>query len=916
MRNTAPLLAAIFIANAALVLATQSPPQAATPSSLVATSPVAALIAQADKFSLALDLDEARARIDEAIALAEKAGDRIGLAMSYRMKGLAFSRLGSADQAATWHARALGAFEALDNRAGMASALTGLTAAASAAGDTAKSREYSERALKLYEGLGDDRGRGFLLSIAVREATTPSLKEASIREILAIAGRLNDDTLRATGLHQLGAHQFAAGDLLSARTSFEGAIAGYEKIGDVDSLAACYLNLGRVFRSHGDYEGALVRYQKAIDLLAPTKERYTIVEALNSSAVALASLNRRQEALVATERAVALARQSGNQRLIDFMEGNLAASLGALGHHERAIAMLQGIIARKPEPYLAPYRYRSLAAELAAVGRPAEALEPINEAIRLTREQEQLEVLPSRLDARSRILSELGRHQEALSDAREAMTLIDQVRTRLIPSDFLKRGYAERVSDHYVRIVDSLSLLGRSGEALEFAEQGRARAFLDLLAARQSADIVLLARGEPSSAAILESSALGQPVKAEGLREIAGRLHSVIITYWVNDDATLIWVVRPGADPVHVRVPVGAKKLRELVAATMAPLQESARSTTTRGAAGPQSPRPSDEDLAALPMRGLGLMALSRDDKSAWRELCKTLIEPVRAQLPVRGSRVTIIPHGPLFQLSFAALRSAAGRYLIEDYELHYAPAISALEFTGRRQSIVATNKGPWAIVGNPAALPLVGDRELPALAGAAQEIDSIAALAPHGSIVRLEGNRASETGLARALETSSPSVLHFATHGFVFADSKLPPFLALHRRGTAEAEDGRLTLDEVYGLRLNADLVVLSACRTGSGNVTSDGVIGLTRGFFYAGTPSVLATFWDVVDESTARLMSGFYRKYVKAGAKGASLRSAQLALLADLRAGKVIVTAGGRKITLPEHPLLWAAFFLSGEP
>ena len=77
-----------------------------------------------------------------------------------------------------------------------------------------------------------------------------------------------------------------------------------------------------------------------------------------------------------------------------------------------------------------------------------------------------------------------------------------------------------------------------------------------------------------------------------------------------------------------------------------------------------------------------------------------------------------------------------------------------------------------------------------------------------------------------------------------------------------------------------------------------------------------MLATFWDVVDEATARLMTSFYRDYVRTHAKGGSLRAAQLALLGDLRAGKIVVTAGGRKVTLPEHPLLWAAFFLSGEP
>jgi CHAT domain-containing protein len=266
--------------------------------------------------------------------------------------------------------------------------------------------------------------------------------------------------------------------------------------------------------------------------------------------------------------------------------------------------------------------------------------------------------------------------------------------------------------------------------------------------------------------------------------------------------------------------------------------------------------------------------------------------------------------------LSFAALQNASGRYLVEDYELHYAPAISVLDFTARRQQAVAGNaKGPWAIVGNPTTLPMVGERALPPLPGAAREIASVSALAPRG-VLRLEGVRADETALARALETSHPSVVHFATHGFVFDDPKQPPFLALNRRGKTGADDGRLTLDEVYALRLDTDLVVLSACRSGSGQISSDGVQGLTRGFFYSGSPSVLATFWDVVDEATASLMTGFYRRYSKSHTKAPSLRSAQLALLADLRAGKVIVTAGGRKVTLPEHPLLWAAFFLSGEP
>jgi len=288
----------------------------------------------------------------------------------------------------------------------------------------------------------------------------------------------------------------------------------------------------------------------------------------------------------------------------------------------------------------------------------------------------------------------------------------------------------------------------------------------------------------------------------------------------------------------------------------------------------------------------------------------------VRSHLP-RTGRLTIVPHGPLFQLSFAALQNTAGRYLVEDYELSYAPSISVLDFTARRQAAIPNGPSTWAIVGNPSTLPSVGGRPLPPLPGAVDEIGSISKLAPKaGRVIRLEGARANESELARTIAASPVSVLHFATHGFVFDDPKQPPFLALNRRGTQPGEDGRLTLDEIYPLRLSTDLVVLSACRSGSGQVSSDGVIGLARGFFYAGSPSVLATFWDVVDEATARLMTSFYRDYVRTHAKGGSLRAAQLALLGDLRAGKIVVTAGGRKVTLPEHPLLWAAFFLSGEP
>ena len=874
---------------------------------------VAALIAKADASSLAMHYDEALARIDEAIALAEVQGDRLGLAGAYQMKGKVYRRHGMARGALPFLERALKEYEALGNKPGIASTLASLTAAQAELGDMTKARDFANRARQLFEELGEDVSAAWLDVSLASASPDYELTDERRRAIEVVARKAHNDDLLSTVFLSNANRAFSRAEYSSAVASYESAIDLMQNLPDVSALASAYVGLGRVFRAQGDYEGALARYQKAIDILALTGERYAIVEATNAAAIALGHLNRQAESIAMYQRGLALARESGNQRLIDFMEGNLAGGYLAAEEWERAIPALEAVIAKKPDPQILAYRQNSLAFSLAMTGRAQEALPLAEQAVQYSRANNLTDVLPDRLDTRSFVLKELGRYDEAMTDVRDSIGLLAQARTRVMPADYIKRGYAERVQYIYRHGVDILFVAGRHAEALEFAEQGRARAFLDLLAARESPAASSLATRGPSTSG-LSSDTLGTPADLNGMTQIADRLKSTILEYAVTENATLIWVVRPGGAPVSaVRVPVGSKKLAELVASTTAALRESSTdAATARG----EPAAATASDLLALPMRGLGLMALSRDDKRAWQVLGSLLIEPVRAYLPARGARLTIVPQGPLFQLSFAALRSGGGRYLIEDYELHYAPSASVLEFTGRRELEAARNTGPWAIVGNPEVLPLVGTRPLARLPGAAREISAIAAIAPKGSVLRLDGTGADEAALARALETAHPSVLHFATHGFVFDDPNTAPFLALNRRGPGAAEDGRLTLDEVYGLRLSADLVVLSACRSGSGQISSDGVIGLTRGFFYAGAPSVLATFWDVVDEATATLMKDFYREYVRTHAKAASLHAAQLALLNDLRAGRISVTVGGRTVKLPEHPLLWAAFFLSGEP
>jgi CHAT domain-containing protein len=122
--------------------------------------------------------------------------------------------------------------------------------------------------------------------------------------------------------------------------------------------------------------------------------------------------------------------------------------------------------------------------------------------------------------------------------------------------------------------------------------------------------------------------------------------------------------------------------------------------------------------------------------------------------------------------------------------------------------------------------------------------------------------------------------------------------------------------VQKIYGLDLHADLVFLSACRSGLGEVSGDGINGLTRAFVYAGTPSVIASLWDVSDETTYPLVTAFYRSWLRGTDKAHALRTAQLGLLGELRAGRVKIHTRSGDFPLPEDPVFWASFVLQGEP
>jgi CHAT domain-containing protein len=205
-------------------------------------------------------------------------------------------------------------------------------------------------------------------------------------------------------------------------------------------------------------------------------------------------------------------------------------------------------------------------------------------------------------------------------------------------------------------------------------------------------------------------------------------------------------------------------------------------------------------------------------------------------------------------------------------------------------------------------------DAPLPRLPGARVEVGAIGGQLRRHQATTLQDAAATE---ARVRElVSDRGVLHFATHAVVRDDDPFSSYIALGPSGPDRVADGVLTAEEVYGLRLRADLVVLSACRSAAGAVRGDAMATFARAFLYAGTASLVASLWDVADEPTNRLVPAFYRSWLRGADKATALRRAQLQLLSELRAGTVRVSTPLGPVPVPEHPVFWAGFALFGEP
>ncbi|CBN55058.1 MULTISPECIES: CHAT domain-containing tetratricopeptide repeat protein [Kamptonema] len=442
--------------------------------------------------------------------------------------------------------------------------------------------------------------------------------------------------------------------------------------------------------------------------------------------------------------------------------------------------------------------------------------------------------------------------------------------------------------------------------ALEVAERGRARAFVDVLAKQ------LKINREVSTT-----------LNFKDIKRIAQEQQATLVVYSYiakennisgHDSQIYIWIVRPN---------------QEKVSFEKVPLNSWEKTLNTVRKNLPIGDRPVGiigNSLIRYIVRGTkkdineidSNKQISQEDiEKILSEYYKVLIEPKKGHklLSKEDKKVIFIPQGTLFEIPFAALYDTTEKqYLIEKYSILTAPSIQALDMLRERQqqrefSTKFLRDEDWLILGIEDAKPnkfCSQDVTLNKLPGAEQEAKDIASVLFQGKAMEDKTETAVRQKMLQA------RIIHLATHGLLDnceEEAEVPGAIALNASGN---DDGWLTASEISQMKLQAELIVLSACDTALGRLTADGVIGLSRSAISAGASSAIVSLWNVDDYSTAFLMTEFYRQ-LKEQSKSGKLDKAEALRQAMLNTKNYVDKDTKKKIY--SEPYQWSAFTLVGE-
>jgi CHAT domain-containing protein/tetratricopeptide (TPR) repeat protein len=887
------------------------------------------------------ETQKALEKFNEALPITRAIGARKVEAKTLNYIGLGYDALGETQKALEKFNEALPISQAAGDRSGEAITLSNIGTVYGVLGERQKVLEKLNQALSLRRAVGDRNGEAVTLNnIGVVYLSLGEMQNAleKFNEALPIRRAVGDRSGEAITLSNIGAVYRSLGETQKALEKYNEALSILREVGARRREANVLNSIGLVYRSLGETQKALEKFNEALPISRAVGDRSGEAATLNNIGEVYRSLGEMQKALEKLNQALSLRRAVGDRRGEAITLNNIGLvydSLGeiqkALEHYNDALLLRRAVSDRNGEAdtLLGIARIEQKRGNLIQARQIIEQAVGLIESLRTNIVSQEFrssyfanrqQFFESYID----VLMQMRKQNPAAALDGAALAVSERARARSL-LELLTEVHAD------IRQGVDGSLLKRE-RSLQQRLNARATAQISLLNRKHTPEQADAAANEiaaitdeyeevqaqirarsPRYAALTQP----QPLSLTEIQQQALDEDTLLLEYAFGEKRSYLWLVSKRSIDSYELPPRA-----ELEAAT----------------------RRVYELLTARPKRG------TQPDPqiiAQAKTLSRMLLGPVAQRLT--GKRLVVVAPDALSYLPFAALpapedeKRSDGGYepLIVRHEVVSVPSASVLsiirrEMAGRQRAAksVAVLADPVFEAGDPRLASAkngnssgeppaatAADLELSELtrsirtmnfsdaragftrlAFSRQEAESIIALTPGGT-----GLKATDFNASRALvlsrQLSQYRILHFATHGLL--NSERPElsglvFSLIDQEG--KPQDGFLRLHEIYNLQLNADLVVLSACETGLGKeIKGEGLIGLTRGFMYAGAPRVVASLWNVDDLATAELMKLFYQRMLKDGMPaGAALRAAQLELSRQKRWAS---------------PYFWAGFVLHGE-
>lgn len=868
-------------------------------------------------------LEQAIQKLLEAAAIYHSGGDAKHKAGALNNVARTYLLLGDQRQAIEYLKRVLPLVRSLSDLRAEGVILSDLGAAYDMLGDKQQALDYFNEALPALRTAVDRKNEATALdNIGMLYNSLDERQKALgyLNQALTIRRELRDANGVGASLNNLGGVTKALGDKQQALTYYNQALPFLRAAGNVKGLALTLNNIGGAYLDLSDYEKALAYYNQALPIFHGLPDgRVGELTTLNNIGEVYRRTGDQGKAFEYFQQALLMSRsikrsdyEAGALFNIAYVERERGNLTEALSNAEAGIQILEsrrGTISSQElrSAYFATVQnhyefYIDLLMRLhkqkPSAGYDGKALE----ASERSRARSLIEMLAeSNADIREGVDASLLARERALQQQLNAKA---RQQTQLLAGQ-----HTQAQEDVIAKDIDTLTSEFQSVE-------GQIR------------------QTSPRYAALTQP----QPLTLKEIQKKVLAPDTVLLEYSLGTDRSYLWAITPTS-----------------IASYELPKREEIESVARQVYTLLTSPKQWSGTEVLSEQRNLGLASektqtgtqpsQSLTGPEAANRLSQMVLAPVEAQLAEK--RLLIVADGTLQYIPFGILtrtqssNSTAPRAkknyqpLILDHEIVVLPSASTLtvlrqEAKERKpaEKTIAVLADPvfessdervkglrgQAVSGTDNALPRgiqlaasdlgLNDAELaiPRLPGTRREADQILALVPR-SQSKAAFNFAASRQTAAAKELGEYRYVHFATHGFL---NSLHPELSgivlsmVDEKGNPQ--DGFLLAHEVFNLKLSAELVVLSACRTGLGKqVRGEGLVGLTRGFMYAGAPRVVVSLWSVSDEATAELMARFYRGMLSEKLRPAeALRAAQISLMKESRW---------------QSPFYWAAFTLQGE-